>query len=393
QLYGLYQNKLPVKKKYLFDADVLSILFDARPATQVPFLRRAINLWNEQNFDGNKISKFVVGTVKKVLTSGDAANSDAKDNWISVAKTYISNNDLFDKLESLTYHTQQKAYFYQGNTGEREYINDKSEMSFSAINYLKLPKILQELTKSFDSIDQINKLKFHLEFQKVHQSAWKSTNIEHINPLFNRIDTAFNSLQRVIEVVDDITNEYKAINIISLVHANQEITRLLPMLISKMIYDEQKNTVSEGSVNQTKHLIIDEAHNILNAENRNSGDDWQDYRLSVFEEIIKEGRKFGFYLTLSSQRPADISSTILSQVHNYFIHRLVNDKDLKMLENTMPTLDRNSIQMIPSLGQGEAIITGNAIKIPVFVKVKKEELNRPDSDDVILTELWSAEKE
>ena len=64
-----------------------------------------------------------------------------------------------------------------------------------------------------------------------------------------------------------------------------------------------------------------------------------------------------------------------------------------MLENTMPTLDRNSIQMIPSLGQGEAIITGNAIKIPVFVKVKKEELNRPDSDDVILTELWSAEKE
>ena len=263
----------------MFDADVLSILFDARPATQVPFLRRAINLWNEQNFDGNKISKFVVGTVKKVLTSGDAANSDAKDNWISVAKTYISNNDLFDKLESLTYHTQQKAYFYQGNTGEREYINDKSEMSFSAINYLKLPKILQELTKSFDSIDQINKLKFHLEFQKVHQSAWKSTNIEHINPLFNRIDTAFNSLQRVIEVVDDITNEYKAINIISLVHANQEITRLLPMLISKMIYDEQKNTVSEGSVNQTKHLIIDEAHNILNAENRNSGDDWQDYRL------------------------------------------------------------------------------------------------------------------
>lgn len=387
------ENKLPVKKKYLFDADVLSILFDARPATQVPFLRRAINLWNEQNFDGNKISKFVVGTVKKVLTSGDAANSDAKDNWISVAKTYISNNDLFDKLESLTYHTQQKAYFYQGNTGEREYINDKSEMSFSAINYLKLPKILQELTKSFDSIDQINKLKFHLEFQKVHQSAWKSTNIEHINPLFNRIDTAFNSLQRVIEVVDDITNEYKAINIISLVHANQEITRLLPMLISKMIYDEQKNTVSEGSVNQTKHLIIDEAHNILNAEYRNNGDDWQDYRLSVFEEIIKEGRKFGFYLTLSSQRPADISSTILSQVHNYFIHRLVNDKDLKMLENTMPTLDRNSIQMIPSLGQGEAIITGNAIKIPVFVKVKKEELNRPDSDDVILTELWSAEKE
>lgn len=381
-------NKLPVKKKYLFDADILSILFDARPATQVPFLRRAINLWNEQNFDGSKISKFVVGTIKKILTSGDAANSDAKDNWISVAKTYVSNDNLFDNLESLIYNSQHKSYKYQGD----QYINDKSEVSFSAINYLKLSEISQELTASFNSISQINKLKFHLEFQKVHQSAWKSTNIEHINPLFNRIDTAFNSLEKVIEVVDDIIDEYKAVNVISLVRANQEITRLLPMLMSKMIYDEQKNTVSGGNINQTKHLIIDEAHNILNAEYRNNGDDWQDYRLSVFEEIIKEGRKFGFFLTLSSQRPADISSTILSQTHNYFIHRLVNDKDLKMLENTMPTLDRSSFQMIPSLGQGEAIITGNAMRVPVFVKVKKEKINRPDSDDIILTDLWIEEK-
>ncbi len=153
------------------------------------------------------------------------------------------------------------------------------------------------------------------------------------------------------------------------------------------------STVSGGKINQTKHLIIDEAHNMLNAEYRNNGDDWQDYRLSVFEEIIKEGRKFGFFLTLSSQRPADISPTILSQTHNYFIHRLVNDKDLRMLENTMPTLDRSSFRMIPSLGQGEAIITGNAMKVPVFVKVKKEKINRPNSDDVLLTDLWIKEKE
>jgi len=176
------------------------------------------------------------------------------------------------------------------------------------------------------------------------------------------------------------------------VHANQEITRLIPMLLSKMIYDEQKLLVSGKEVSQTKHLIIDEAHNILNAEFKNNGDDWQDYRLSVFEEIIKEGRKFGFYLTLSSQRPADISPTILSQTHNYLIHRLVNEKDLRMLENTMPTLDKNSYQMIPSLGQGEAIVTGNAMQVPVFVKIDKEESLRPASDDIKLTNLWSGLK-
>jgi DNA helicase HerA-like ATPase len=255
--------------------------------------------------------------------------------------------------------------------------------------YLNLKQIQDQLSRTFESNNEIKKLKMHLDFQKVHQTSWKSTNIEHLNPLFSRIDTAFSSLEKVIEVVEDISDKYKTLNIISLVHANQEITRLIPMLLSKMIYDEQKKIVAGKDVAKTKHLIIDEAHNILNADYRNNGDDWQDYRLSVFEEIIKEGRKFGFYLTLSSQRPADISPTILSQTHNYLIHRLVNEKDLRMLESTMPTLDKSSYQKIPSLGQGEAIITGNAIQVPIFVKVDKEEKNRPRSDDINLTELWS----
>lgn len=79
----------------------------------------------------------------------------------------------------------------------------------------------------------------------------------------------------------------------------------------------------------------------------------------------------------------------MSQLHNYLIHRLVNEKDLRMLENTMPTLNSNSYDRIPSLGQGEAIITGNALQVPIFVKVEKEEINRPKSDDVILTHLWT----
>lgn len=195
-------------------------------------------------------------------------------------------------------------------------------------------------------------------------------------------------MEKVIEIKEKIDDEYKMLNIISLVHANQEVTRLVPMLLSKMVYDEQKSKVAKAGVKNTVYLIIDEAHNILNTVTRHIGDDWQDYRLTVFEEVIKEGRKFGFYITLSSQRPSDISPTILSQVHNYFIHRLVNERDLNMLENTMPTLDRNSYRMIPSLGQGETIITGNSMKVPVFVKVYKEEVNHPKSDDVVLTKLW-----
>lgn len=83
------KNKFPIKDEYLFNTDILSILFDARPATQVPFLRKAINVWNDSKFNGETFAKFVVGTIKKILTTGEDASSDAKDNWIQVAKKEI----------------------------------------------------------------------------------------------------------------------------------------------------------------------------------------------------------------------------------------------------------------------------------------------------------------
>lgn len=425
------KNKFPIKDDYLFNADILSILFDARPATQVPFLRKAIKVWNDSKFNGKTFAKFVVGTIKKILTTGEDASSDAKDNWIQVAKkeilrffdkddkeqettlnlsnlkyhdhTFFYNDGkrkielinsksrlwpealkclklkdikhfteiTFLKLSNLNYNTFSHAYYYKDSqVNNKEYIDDKGVLSDKAFDHLNLNEITHFIEMTFDNSDEIDGLRMHLEFQKVHQSAWKSTNIEHINPLFNRIDSVFDSLSKVVEVKTDIPNKFKTMNIISLVHANQEITRLIPMLVSKMIYDEQKNMVSHSGLIGKKHLIIDEAHNILNAEYRNTGDDWQDYRLSVFEEIIKEGRKFGFYLTLASQRPADISSTILSQVHKYFIHRLVNEKDLHMLENTMPTLDKNSFRMI--LAKEKQLLLELPCRFPFLLKLKKK---------------------
>ncbi|CAH0418039.1 ATP-binding protein [Periweissella ghanensis] len=380
-------DKLPILQSYLFDADILAILFDARPATQVPFLRSALSLWNSSNFTGQSFTRFVVGTLKAILKSGNDATADSIDNWVNVAKKYVD-EQLFDNLNKLKYNSSTEGY--EGVNGFK-YINKNTEISINQMKVLKFDKIGSQIIDAFDGMGEMQKLKMHLEFQKVHVSAWKSTNIEHINPLFKRIEAAFDALEKVVEVVD-IKEEplpYTTLNVISLVNTNQEVKRVIPMLLSKMIYDEQKRDVNGGKPKMTKHLIIDEAHNILNGSHHNVGDDWQDYRLSVFEEIIKEGRKFGFYLTLSSQRPADISPTILSQVHNYVIHRLVNDKDLQMLENTMPTLDRASFRMIPMLGKGEAIITGNALSVPTLVKIPKEAEHRPDSDDVELTEVWT----
>lgn len=380
-------DKLPVKKEYIFDPDILAILFDARPATQVPFLRNALKTFKGIE-DESQFARLEIGLLKRLILEHRSVSSDSIENWISAAKNMGINSDYLEKVK-LAYHIEY------GNLKVYDIINGKTivkdeQFTEDGISELGLDFIEQDMKTLYLNATPINKLDFFLGFQRVFVSAWKSTNLEHINPLFKRIESAINSLDKVIDVKDEIDSEYAMLNIISLLNANQEITRLVPMLLSKMIYDEQKKYVSIGRyVRKTKHLIIDEAHNILNEQHKRNGDDWQDYRLSVFEEIVKEGRKFGFYLTLASQRPADISQTIMSQLHNYIIHRLVNEKDLNMLGSTMPTLDKFSYDMIPLLGQGEAVLTGSSIKVPILVKVNKEEMNRPQSDDVDLVMLWA----
>ncbi len=382
---------IPVLEDYIFDADILSILFDARPATQVPFLRNAIKSYKDNISDSLSFAKIEIGLLKQIIKGTNDVSADALENWIKAAEHCGIPDSLLDALKTLYYYNTYGNQTLQSKDGTT--VLSGGQITDDGMVILRINDIENELSNLFDDFSPIRKLSIFLDFQKVYVSAWKSTNIEHINPLFKRIESAFSSLEKVITVQDNIDSGFATFNIISLVDTNREITRMLPMLLSKMIYDNHKSSVYETGVTQTCHLIVDEAHNILNSEYHNVGDDWQDYRLSVFEEIIKEGRKFGFFLTLASQRPADISPTILSQAHNYFVHRLVNEKDLRTLENTMPTLDRGSYMMIPKLGKGECIVTGTAVNIPIMVKINHEKTIRPNSDDIVLTDLWKEQKQ
>ena len=85
--------------------------------------------------------------------------------------------------------------------------------------------------------------------------------------------------------------------------------KIVSMIVCKTKYAEKKEA-KKNALNSTLHFIIDEAHNILSDMSTRESEEWKDYRLESFEEIIKEGRKFGVFLTIASQRPSDISDTI-----------------------------------------------------------------------------------
>ena len=144
-------------------------------------------------------------------------------------------------------------------------------------------------------------------------------------------------------------------------------------------------------VTSSLNIIIDEAHNILSYESSRESESWKDFRLETFEEIIKEGRKFGVFLTIASQRPSDISATIISQLHNYLIHRLINQRDLEMVERAISYLDKISIESLPILPPGACVLSGIIADLPLIVQVDRlDSLSQPDSQTIILTDCWCA---
>ena len=124
--------------------------------------------------------------------------------------------------------------------------------------------------------------------------------------------------------------------------------KTIPLLAAKKVYEDHKKRGPNRSLN----MVIDEAHNILSRELFREFESWKDYRLETFEEIVKEGRKFGVFVTISSQRPNDISPTITSQAHNYFIHRLINQKDLQSISSAVSYIDKLTEESLPNTADG-----------------------------------------
>ncbi len=213
------------------------------------------------------------------------------------------------------------------------------------------------------------------------------SNREHLCGVIKRLEKRIQYLEEVIDVVPTLSVGSNNLTIISLKSIDDiGIRKIIPMLICKELYDSKKK---DDNKNHSLHIIIDEAHNILSEHSNRESEQRKDYRLEVFEEIIKEWRKFWTFLTVASQRPSDISPTIISQLHNYFLHRLINNNDLLAVEKTISYLDKVSADSIPNLSTGTCIMAWLLAQIPVVVKINEiPEENVPISQTINLLSKW-----
>ena len=116
-------------------------------------------------------------------------------------------------------------------------------------------------------------------------------------------------------------------------------------------------------------LILEEAHNYARPP-RTLEDRGQSLSRRSFERVAKEGRKFGLSLIVASQRPSEISPTIISQCANFFSHRLQNPDDIDHFRRIIPKQAQRLLDQVTVLAAGEAIVFGSAVHVPVRVQIK-----------------------
>ncbi|EAV5211708.1 DUF87 domain-containing protein, partial [Salmonella enterica] len=182
-----------------------------------------------------------------------------------------------------------------------------------------------------------------------------------------------------------------SITVIDLSLVPNEIIHLVTAVISRVTFEAlQRYRRLKGKPLPTV-MVAEEAHTFIKRYKEDSeGQSVSDVCCKVFEKIAREGRKFGLGLVISSQRPSELSPTVLSQCNTFLLHRISNDRDQEQVLRLVPDNMRGLLRELPSLPSRHAILLGWASELPVLVRMKElTEKQRPQSDDPDFWDVWS----
>lgn len=370
-------DKIPLSQAGFLDFETLAILSDATEKTQRPFIRRAIDLANKigrHKASRGHLQNTLRMQITQILQMADKERAFLLIDYIRQILPEREKDDVQVPLDSdLEWHNTTAQFKFNG-----QYLPSNPEAITETEAYQRVD--------AYDFADDII-----IDFITICyvQLIWdvlsNRAQNEHIAPAINKLKSKQNDIRKVFDPQN--TGDVFASNVVvmNLHDVNIEMKKTLPLLISKRVYQEQKD---RAGTETALSIVIDEAHNILSYESSREAESWKDYRLETFEEIIKEGRKFGVFVTVSSQRPSDISQTITSQAHNYFIHRLINHRDLQSIATAVSYIDKITEESIPTLPTGTCIFSGMAGQMPMKLAMRSlPDMQQPKSTTRKLSDI------
>lgn len=382
------ENKLEIPV-WALSADDWAILLHATERTQVPILKRALDLagifFDPLNDDNTVKNHILASTLLGIFNSSDTSSSKS-DKLIAVLSTFYT-----DDISLITQVSSGKALKDAVGIDYGKFKDEPGAMELLS-SFIKadigdlLPKgnpVTYSIQDFYQAVQFATLYEGSISSQRIQE--YTSTLVTRLQALQDGIQgriltkTAFNTVDGY---VSNILGKNQVVNIdVSLL--DDASAEVVTKVMAKLLLDYLKRKAKKADM--PINFVIEEAHRFVRNETN-----YGPIGYNIFERIAKEGRKFGLLLGISSQRPSELSKTVVSQCSNFIIHRVQNPDDLQYITKMVPYVNQGMIERLTYLQTGNALVFGTAINLPTLTSFA-EANPKPDSENAKISEKWYVE--
>lgn len=385
---------------WLLDVDDLALLLDATTPSQLPIIEKTLKLvpiltGNSENVIKRK-NDIIARALQDILLSGNDSTK-IRDQVIGVLTKFNTPTLRLDsQIVQPGYTRTLKQCLFVDKTGKMQ----EMELVVEFVRGYILDESFEVPESELNLFYNLADLEMAMEFALISEGILKS---DKVYDTANIISVRLHSLatgenrhyfnypkyvtrNQYIEnlIWDEKTNSKAQIINFNVNYIDDRTAKVIIKIISRMLFSMLSETKPRGS--RAFHIVMEEAHRYVQHD---SDIDLLGY--NIFERISKEGRKYGMFLALITQRPSELSDTCVSQCANFIILRTLHPIDLKYIREMVPNVSDEIVLQMKNLKPGNAIAFGSAFKVPTVLYIPLPD-PMPLSNNVDLESVWYPQK-
>ncbi len=381
---------------WLLDADDLALLLDVTTPNQLPMIEKTLKLvpilTGNSEAVMHKKNDIIARALQDILLSGDDSTK-IHDQVIGVLTKFNTPSlNLESQIVQPGYTRTLKQCLYVDKTGKMQ----EMELVVEFIRGYIIDNVEEIPESDLNPFYTLSDLEMAMDFALISEGILKSDKVyDYANVISVRLHSLvtgenkdFFNYPRFLkrdEYIEDLltdpnTNAKCQIVNFNINYIDDRLAKVFTKILSRMLFTKAANIKPRGS--RAFHIIIEEAHRYVQHDN-----DIEILGYNIFERITKEGRKYGIFLALITQRPSELSDTCISQCSNFIILRTLHPSDLQYIREMVPNVSSEIILQLKNLKPGNCIAFGSAFKVPIPMYIDLPS-PRPLSNNVDLKVVW-----
>ena len=380
---------------WLLSTDDFALLLEADSHSQLTIIERMLKIVRifatDDNISNEYKNHLIAKAIMDIMYTNQTCASKRNDIFSIIASCSTDQFRLDTPIQGLGYVRKFRDCFEINTSGTfvesnliTEYItsfikNDLEKLEPSSDHYFNLSDLERALQFTLISEGLLrNELLYNEAITlkvRLHSLAI-STNAK----LFNY--PAYITMNNYIASLVTKNNRKSQIINFNLEDLDDRLAKTIVKIYSKMFFEFTKSLKVRASI--PFHLVLEESHRYVQNDKDNHL-----LGYNIFERIAKEGRKFGMILNLISQRPVELSETVISQCTDFLIFKMTHPRDLDYIKKMLPNMSEEIMDKLKSLQPGTCVAFGKAFKIPMIIKMPLPN-PEPNSSNANIVATWKA---